>query len=329
MPNNYKDFADRVMLDDAAWQSFMRRCVVICKAGVYGHKSPETVAVAALRGMSLGLGFMESLDAVKVIHGTPQIRGAQAVALVRARLPGAQLECVTDDDKRHTEAVWNMARPGEDAKAFRVTLEDAQRAGLTKSQTWTKYTDRMLKWWAASIGCQELFGDVLSIAVESGGGGDELEAEPAPVAELEPVSDVPPPAQPQSAAIATQVVDAEVVEGDESDLPVQLQGDPAIIQFIDVSQDIEALEGGERLSMGEAVMTSDGIRVRAKSIRCDDGNRLSFEKQDGDQWHGIFFGDVIADPFELRKQAKLLGAQIVKRGVSWIEIAVSGEMGGI
>ncbi len=76
-------------------------------------------------------------------------------------------------------------------------------------------------------------------------------------------------------------------------------------------------------------MTSDGIRVRAKSIRCDGGNRLSFEKQEGDQWHGIFFGDVISDPFELRLRAKTLGAQIVKRGVSWIESAVSGEMGGL
>jgi hypothetical protein len=318
------------MLDDAAWQSFMRRCVVICKAGVYGHKSPETVAVAALRGMSLGLGFMESLDAVKVIHGTPQIRGAQAVALVRSRLPGAQLECVTHDDKRNTEAVWKMARPGEDAKVFRVTLEDAKRAGLTKSQTWTKYPDRMLKWWAASQGCQELFGDVLSIAVESGG-GDDLEAEPAihaaaaTVAEFEPVSEALAPEQRK--VVNAVVVDA--AEGDDSDLPVQLQGDPAIIQFIDVSQDIEALEGGERLSMGAAVMTSDGIRVRAKSIRCDDGNRLSFEKQEGDSWHGIFFGDVISDPYELREQAKRLGAQIVKRGVSWIEIAVSGEMGGL
>lgn len=135
----------------------------------------------------MGLPFMQSLEMIKVIHGRPQIRGPQAVALIRARVPSAHLECVESSSE---VATWHMARDGSAApKAFTATIQEARDAGLLQSQVWKRYPAKMLKWWAASAGTAELFGDVLcgvSVASDDAQAVDvgEIAATPAPTPEV-------------------------------------------------------------------------------------------------------------------------------------------------
>ena len=155
----YRALADRLIFDKDAWDQYFARCECVVKAGMYGHKNASTVAVAGLKGMSLGMSFMEAIDRIKVIHGTPVIRGSAAINHIHERCKGAKCRCITSTT---TEAVWIMSRPGWEPKEFRFTWDDAIKAGLLKNEIYKLYPARCLKWQAASEGAQEMFGDVLS-----------------------------------------------------------------------------------------------------------------------------------------------------------------------
>ena len=155
----YRALADQLMLDEHAWNQFFNRCKCFAAAGMYGHKTPETVAAAGLKGMSLGMSFMEALDRIKVIKGTPVIRGSAAINHIHERCAGAKCRCISSTD---TEAVWRMERPGWETREFRYTWEQAVNSGIVKrNDVYKAYPARCLKWQAASEGAQEMFGDVL------------------------------------------------------------------------------------------------------------------------------------------------------------------------
>jgi hypothetical protein len=60
-------------------------------------------------------------------------------------------------------SVWCMSRPGWPSQVYLFTYDQAERAGLPgKNDTWRHYPDRCLKWQAASVGVQEMFGAELS-----------------------------------------------------------------------------------------------------------------------------------------------------------------------
>ena len=155
----YRALADQLMLDENAWRQFFGRCKCFAEAGLYGHKRPETVAAAGLKGMSLGMSFMEALDRIKVIKGTPVIRGSAAINHIHERCAGAKCRCIKSTD---TEAVWSMERPGWEAREFRYTWAQAESSGIVKrNEVYKLFPARCLKWQAASEGAQEMFGDVL------------------------------------------------------------------------------------------------------------------------------------------------------------------------
>lgn len=156
---DYPKIAERLIFDEKAWQQMMRRCEVICQSGLYGLKRPEHVMAIALKGFAIGLDFMRSLETIKIIHGTPTIRGPAAVTLVRERAPGATIRCIESTEQR---AVWEMGNQGEEPRLFTATIEEVNKADLpNKNPLWRIYPRRILKWHAASEGVQEVFGHVL------------------------------------------------------------------------------------------------------------------------------------------------------------------------
>lgn len=291
-----REFADRIMLDDGLWSSFMKRCQVIARAGVYGHQSPETVAVAALRGMSMGLSVMESLELVKVIHGRPQIRGPQAVALVRARLPGVVMDCTESTPEA---ASWTMARPGGERRTFRATIGEARAADLLKSPVWKRHPARMLKWWAASQGTQELFGDVLTIAVTVEG---EDAADTVPVSE--PVVEVDRSLPLEAAGGIARVESAAESRGDAADAEV-------------VTGPMRELAG--LVADGSVASLADG-RIRARSIKTDGGVRCMIEAQDaeGGAWRSIWYSGTV-DPKDAKSVVHDAAIGVILSGIAEVE----------
>lgn len=174
-PEFFRRLATYLVLDKPAWDEFMSRCAVIASAQMYGHKKSETVAAAALKGMDMGMGFMESLDKIKVIHGTPTICGPKAKALIDQRLPGNRNECTESDDEK---CIWIMRRPGREEKIFELTYEEVKHLA-DRNDLWNTYPRRMLKWNCFSEGAQEIYGDVLGDMYLT----EELDGAPLPSTE--------------------------------------------------------------------------------------------------------------------------------------------------
>jgi len=107
--------------------------------------------------MDMGMGFMESLDKIKVIHGTPTIRGPKAKALIDQRVPENRNECVESTDEK---CVWVLRPPGRPEKEFVLTLDEVKHLA-SKNGLWKTYPRRMLKWNCFSEGAQEIYGHVL------------------------------------------------------------------------------------------------------------------------------------------------------------------------
>lgn len=232
--SQYRALADRLILEKDLWVQFYNRCQAFAHVGMYGHKQAETVAAAALKGMSLGMSFMEALDRIKVIHGTPVIRGPAAINHIHERCKDAKCravtervtrpvplgvggvdrdelveylrrahpDCWTDGDVLDPDkiSVWLMERPGWETGVYIFTWAKAESSGLVqKNENYKKYPARCLKWQAASEGAQEMFGDVL-------GGlyfAEELESTPTDRRQSPPSNYEPPkrdePTRPEEA----------------------------------------------------------------------------------------------------------------------------------
>lgn len=157
MAMTYKRLAAELMMSETAWVGYRERCDDIAKTRLYGHKSADTIMIAGLKGFEMGWSLMQSLERIKVIHGTPAILGPAAVAMVRAE--GFRIECV---ESTADVATWACERPGYKARKFSYTREQAERAGLPgRNDNWNRYPERCLKWAAASLATQEMFTEVL------------------------------------------------------------------------------------------------------------------------------------------------------------------------
>ncbi|KKL58143.1 hypothetical protein LCGC14_2228390, partial [marine sediment metagenome] len=87
LEHQYRMLAATLITNETAWAAYMTRCDAIVEIKLYGHKHAGTVAIAGLKGMAMGFDFMRALATVKVIHGTPTIRGPSALAMIRERCP--------------------------------------------------------------------------------------------------------------------------------------------------------------------------------------------------------------------------------------------------
>jgi hypothetical protein len=223
----YKYLASALILDPKMWQQFYDRCRAMAAAKLYGHSNPNTVAGVVLKGYSLGMDFMEALSKLKVIDGTPVLRGPNAIAHIHSVVPGARCRCITDLIRRdgitgdvpgfpgidreklvaqftHENpdcwtgdrldpaliSVWLMSRPEWEDRVFTFTMAQAETAGLpSRNENWSMYPDRCLKWQAASVGTQEIFGDELEGMYLA----EELENSPRPETRRERKAPEPEP----------------------------------------------------------------------------------------------------------------------------------------
>lgn len=113
------------------------------KSGFYGDLRTEDAALAKiLAGAELGIPAMAALRVVYFFDGKITLASQAMLALARQRAEGFVLEYVRSDDKAC------VVRCGARAVApteFSFTIEEAQRAGLTRKDNWTKYPGAMLR----------------------------------------------------------------------------------------------------------------------------------------------------------------------------------------
>jgi hypothetical protein len=110
-------------------------------------------------GRELGLPPFASLRMIHMVKGKPTVSGEAMLSLIRRSGLATKISIQGDDKK----ATVTMARKdtGETYTAT-FTIEDAKRAGLTKSGgAWAMYPQKMLKWRAISEVAKFLFGDVI------------------------------------------------------------------------------------------------------------------------------------------------------------------------
>lgn len=100
------------------------------ESGLYRKfANPQAIQAAILRGRSLGLDMMTSLDAISVIKGRPAIG---AMAIVGRCLASGKAEYFELIELTETRAIWETKRVGRPAKRHTYSIEDAHLAGLDK-----------------------------------------------------------------------------------------------------------------------------------------------------------------------------------------------------
>jgi hypothetical protein len=166
------------------------------------RNKPAAVAAVILYGREVGLPPMTALRTVYVANGRVGMHAEAMRGLALARgheityREQTSAKCVIAGRRRGVEA-WHEVT---------WTIDDARRANLLGSPSWTKYPRAMLKARATAELCRDLFGDVLGgfEAVEE---IDDGEAAPEPrrrvarrtsgVATGPPTPEVPPEPEPK------------------------------------------------------------------------------------------------------------------------------------
>lgn len=161
---------------DQVW----RFATLVAKSGMAPRdmQKAETITVAIMHGLEVGLPPLMALQRIAVINGRPSIWGDGAMGLVRASgLCEFVYEAVTGEGDRMI-GVCRVKRKGEKEQIERTfSVEDAKKAGLWGKQgPWQQYPKRMLQMRARAFALRDLFADVLGglyIAEELEGLEDE------------------------------------------------------------------------------------------------------------------------------------------------------------
>lgn len=122
---------------------------------------PGDILVATGYGAELGLSFLQSLQAVIVLNGTPTVWGDHALGLIKA---SGLLEWIDETfDESSKTATCKVKRKNEAKDTQReFSVIDAERAGLlNKTPAWRSYPARMLAMRARGFALRDTFPDVL------------------------------------------------------------------------------------------------------------------------------------------------------------------------
>lgn len=126
-------------------------------------RSAETVAIAIMQGMEIGLKPMQALQSIAVINGRPSIFGDAAIGLVQSSGVCEYIKEWSDGEGDQMVAFCEAKRLNSPSVVTqRFSVEDAKLAGLWgKAGPWKQYPRRMLQMRARSFALRDAFADVL------------------------------------------------------------------------------------------------------------------------------------------------------------------------
>jgi hypothetical protein len=123
---------------------------------------PESISIALLHGLEVGLPPMMALQSIAVINGRPTIWGDGALGLVRATGLLEEFSETIDGTGDKMIARCTMKRRGEKAITHEFTVADAIKAGLWgKKGPWQTYPRRMMAMRPRSWCLRDVFADIL------------------------------------------------------------------------------------------------------------------------------------------------------------------------
>ncbi len=139
----------------------MQQAKMLAPSGIIPREyqqNPPNILAAALMGRAFGWDALTAMRMVTVIQGTASLKPEAMLALIRQR--GHHVSIEPHANGRGVTVTGKRADNGDTAAAS-FTLEDAERAGLTKSQAWRNYPTDMCQWRAVARLSRSLFGDVV------------------------------------------------------------------------------------------------------------------------------------------------------------------------
>lgn len=141
------------------WTAVQNRFEKLRREGALpAHVKSSGQAMAIARfGYSFGWDEMRSLRSVYIVKGNPTLKTEAMVALVREKLPQAEIQIRVSTDAECTVAA--RRGPTLDWNVYTFTIAMAKRAGLLNNPTWKSYPEVMLRWRALSQACRVEFPD--------------------------------------------------------------------------------------------------------------------------------------------------------------------------
>lgn len=198
---------------DQVW----RFAQIVAKSGIAPKdmQKPETISIAIMHGLEVGLTPLMALQRIAVINGRPSIWGDAAIGLVRASgLCEFVQEIITGDGENMVAVCRAKRKTEKDAIERTFSVADAKKAGLWgKAGPWQQYPKRMLQMRVRAFALRDLFADVLGglyIAEELEGMEDDRPAKdvtPRPVIKGRASPELPP-AIPQRAEAEAEIAEA-------------------------------------------------------------------------------------------------------------------------
>lgn len=183
---------------------------------------PADVLILMMYGQELGLSPVQSLQAIYVVNGKPQLAGQLWLAKVRAAGHRVKIE---HGDDRCTTTITRGDSGEVQTETF--TLDDAKKAGLVSKDTWKGYPKRMLMWRSvsdcASVACPEValgFG-VAEVAEDSAtrGGPQVGEGGGSPLAGVVGAASAADPASLDAALASTPAAQPDPAPAPEPEQP--------------------------------------------------------------------------------------------------------------
>lgn len=151
--------SDNALRSSEEWTKTVNRWQALIRTGALPDriKRPEQAIAICRHGDMYGWDEMRSLQSIYLVKGNPCLKTEAMVALVKQKLPRAQIEVLESTDKAcRVRGRQSPAHPWNPAE---FTIEMAKRAGLLSNPTWKAYPEIMLRWRALSQLCRFEFPD--------------------------------------------------------------------------------------------------------------------------------------------------------------------------
>lgn len=191
-----------------------------------GMDKPETITVAIMHGLEIGLTPLMALQRIAVVNGRPTIWGDAAMALVRA---SGRSEYVRESIRGEGDAmvaVCDVKRRDEsEPHTSEFSVADAEKAGLWgKSGPWQQYPKRMLQMRARAFALRDTFADVLGgLYLREEMEGHTGSSEPRDITPRDEPPAPPPTIEAPKAEVIEPAPAPAPMQADDLDIPANLR----------------------------------------------------------------------------------------------------------
>lgn len=157
--------AIRKDLNVAKWELINQIAPAAHASRLFGVTSPAAAMMIMAKGAELGLPLTASFDLIHVIDGKPGLspRGALAILHSSPEIKRIEIHELADEKGNYLGHECTIERANGFTYTGRFTIDDANRAGLTKDKSgWSKYPRNMCLWravgFAADVAAPDIIG---------------------------------------------------------------------------------------------------------------------------------------------------------------------------